>query len=62
MANKADPSHWFATAAVKQWEQSMDFLGKLLRLYIVAAQVLTRLGANLSNTSDRIQKFVYKQL
>ncbi len=33
MATKADPSHWFATAAsVKQWERSMDFLGKLRRL------------------------------
>lgn len=63
MATKADPSHWFATAAsVKQWERSMDFLGKLRRLYIVAAQVLARLGANLSDVADRMQKFVYKQV
>ena len=62
MATKAEPSHWFATSAsVKQWERSMDFLQKLLRLYIVAAQVLARLGANLGN-ADRMQKFVYKQI
>ncbi len=28
----------------------------------MAAQVLTRLGANLGATADRMQKFVYKQL
>jgi hypothetical protein len=62
MATKADPSHWFATSAsVKQWERSMDFLGKLHKLYIVAAQVLARLGANVGN-ADRMQKFVYKQI
>ena len=62
MATKADPSHWFAaSASVKQWERSQDFLQKLRRLYIVAAQVLARLGAQAS-VADRLQKLVYKQI
>ena len=62
MATKADPSHWFATAAsVKQWERSLDFLRKLRRLYNVAAQVLARISVQ-AKAADRLQKFVYKQI
>lgn len=63
MATKADPSHWFATAAsVRQWERSKDFLQKLRRLYVLAYQVLARIGADRDDTANRMQKFVYKQI
>ena len=57
---RENPANWFAkVCSVKAWERTLNFLKKLHDVRKKAEQIMGRIG---QEVSDRMKKFVYKQI